>query len=73
METDKNDPTDKAAALSDLADARGLRHLLELDAKAFNAAVTAAAELSQRTERPLELAVEPAHTCRFPNRGPRNG
>jgi hypothetical protein len=59
------------AHLRRLAATYGLEKLLELDPEAFAAAFAAAKGLSERTDRPTTIADEPAHTCRFANRGAR--
>ena len=57
--------------LERLATAYGLERLRELDPGTFAQARRAGVELGARTVRPDDLAAEPAHTCRFPARGPR--
>lgn len=61
----------EGANLAALAQAYGLERLRAIDPDAFARALTTAAGFGARTERPTEITVEPAHTCRFRARGPR--
>ena len=74
MSQKNHDTPDGAdATLAALANELGLKAAHDIDPPVFAAARNAAKGLSSRMRRTEVLAEEPAHVCRFANRGPRTG